>query len=71
MYLALSPQMIALGVVFHKGSYLRGAFNILDFLILVSNIAPIVVYLIVIQSQPQVDSDMYVREKYIVITAPP
>ncbi len=48
--------MVALGVVLHKGSYLRGAFNILDFLILIFNIAPIVVYY-VIERQLQANAD--------------
>ena len=40
----LCSQMIALGVVFHRGSYLRGLFNILDFFVLIVNVVPIIVY---------------------------
>lgn len=43
-FLEMVLKMIALGVVLHKGSYLRGLFNIIDFFILVSNVIPIVVY---------------------------
>lgn len=39
--------MVALGVILHKGSYFRGAVNILDFIILILNVAPIVVYFVI------------------------
>ena len=34
-----------LGFIVHRGSYLRGLFNIIDFLIIVVTIIPMVVYL--------------------------
>ncbi len=38
--------MIALGVILHRDSYLRGFFNILDFIVTILNIIPIIYYLV-------------------------
>lgn len=40
----LSPQMTALGVFFHRGSYMRGFFNVIDFTVLVTNTVPLIVF---------------------------
>ena len=34
-------QVIALGVILHRGSYLRGFFNIVDFIVTVTSLVPI------------------------------
>ena len=36
--------MTALGVLLHRGSYLRGFFNIIDFVITVMSLIPIISY---------------------------
>ena len=37
--------MIALGVIVHRDSYLRGAFNFIDFMVTILTLIPIIVYL--------------------------
>ena len=37
-------QMTALGVILHRGSYLRGFFNIMDFVITITTLIPIIAY---------------------------
>ena len=41
---ATNPQMTALGVLLHRGSYLRGFFNIMDFVITMTTLIPIISY---------------------------
>ena len=37
-------QMIALGVIFHRGSYFRSFFNMIDFIVVVTSLIPLVYY---------------------------
>lgn len=41
----LQIQATAYGVFLHRGSYLRGVFNIIDVMVTVCTLVPIVVYL--------------------------
>ena len=45
--------MTALGVLLHRGSYLRGFFNIMDFVITMTTLIPIISYFYNFKSDDQ------------------
>ena len=47
MYVLTFPlQVIALGLILHRGSYLRSFFNIVDCFVVISSLIPILYYII-------------------------
>ncbi len=42
--------MVALGVFLHRGSYFRGLFNVIDFIVTMTTLVPLVVYFAALNS---------------------
>ena len=55
IHASIHVQVIALGVILHRGSYLRGFFNSIDCFVVISSLIPIMFYIINSDAPPSTE----------------